>query len=83
MKWNLRMTAAKRGIWKASELHQSLAENGLIMSTGKMSGLWSGQPISIKLVDLEIICTTLQCEVGDLLIAELDGFASSSLEQAP
>ena len=26
MKWNLRLTAANRGIWKASELQRMLAE---------------------------------------------------------
>jgi DNA-binding Xre family transcriptional regulator len=70
MKWNLRLAAAHRGIWKASELQRMLAEHGLIISTGKMSGLWSGQPASIKLDDLDIICVTLGCTVADLLIAE-------------
>ncbi len=42
MKWNLRLTAANRGIWKASDLHRMLAEHGLVISAGKMSGLWSG-----------------------------------------
>ena len=44
MKWNLRLTAANRSIWKASELLRRLAERGMVISTGKMSGLWSGQP---------------------------------------
>ena len=70
MKWNLRMTAASRGVWKASELRRMLAEHGLVISTGKMSGLWSGQPQSIRLSDLDIICQTLGCTVADLLIAE-------------
>lgn len=43
MKWNLRLAAANRGIWQASELRRMLAERGIEMSTGKMSGLWSGQ----------------------------------------
>jgi DNA-binding Xre family transcriptional regulator len=70
MKWNLRLAAAHRGIWKASELQRMLAEHGLVISAGKMSGLWSGQPASIKLDDLDIICVTLDCTVADLLIAE-------------
>ncbi len=36
-----------------------------------MSGLWSGQPVSIKLGDLDVICTLFGCEVGELLIPEL------------
>ncbi|MCX5214680.1 helix-turn-helix transcriptional regulator [Kitasatospora sp. NBC_00240] len=70
MKWNLRLTAANKGIWKASELQRSLAEHGLVISAGKMSGLWSGQPISLKLEDLDIICVVLGCEIGDLLTPE-------------
>jgi len=42
MKWNLRLAAANRGIWKASELKRMLAERGVVINAGKMSGLWSG-----------------------------------------
>ncbi|HEY3689958.1 MAG TPA: helix-turn-helix transcriptional regulator [Pseudonocardiaceae bacterium] len=70
MKWNLRLTAANRGIWKASDLHRMLAEHGLAISAGKMSGLWSGQPASIKLDDLDVICTVLGCQIGEVLIPE-------------
>ncbi|MGW2939850.1 helix-turn-helix domain-containing protein [Streptomyces sp. NPDC001156] len=70
MKWNLRLTAANKGIWKASELQRSLADHGLVISAGKMSGLWSGQPVSLKLEDLDVICVVLGCEIGELLIPE-------------
>ncbi len=30
MKWNLRLAAANRGIWKASELQRLLAERGMV-----------------------------------------------------
>lgn len=72
MKWNLRLTAANRGVWKASELQRMLAERGLIISAGKMSGLWSGEPASIKLDDLDVICAVLECSVDELLLAEPD-----------
>ena len=72
MRWNLRLAAANRGIWKASELQRMLAEHGLVISAGKMSGLWSGQPVSLKLDDLDVICAVLGCEVGELLIPEPD-----------
>jgi len=68
MRWNLRLAAANRGIWKASEMQHLLAEYGLTISAGKMSGLWSGQPISIKLDDLDVICAALGCQIGELLI---------------
>jgi DNA-binding Xre family transcriptional regulator len=70
MKWNLRLAAAHRGIWKASELQGMLAERGLVISAGKMSGLWSGNPASIKLDDLDVICAVLGCPIGDVLIPE-------------
>jgi DNA-binding Xre family transcriptional regulator len=72
MQWNLRLAAANRGIWKASELQRLLAEHGLVISAGKMSGLWSGQPASIKLDDLDVICAVLGCEVSELLVLEPD-----------
>ena len=64
MKWNLRLAAANRGIWKASELQRMLAERGLVISAGKMSGLWSGDPASIKLSDLDVICAVLGLRRG-------------------
>jgi DNA-binding Xre family transcriptional regulator len=72
MRWNLRLAAANRGIWKASELQRHLAQHGLVISAGKMSGLWSGSPASVKLDDLDIICAVLGCGVEEVLIAEPD-----------
>jgi DNA-binding Xre family transcriptional regulator len=72
MRWNLRLAAANRGIWKASDLQRQLAERGLVISAGKMSALWSGQPVSVKLADLDVICAVLGCQVGELLIPEPD-----------
>ncbi|MBG0823321.1 helix-turn-helix transcriptional regulator [Planomonospora sp. ID91781] len=72
MKWNLRLAAANRGIWRASELQRLLAERGLKISAGKMSGLWSGRPNAIKLDELDVICAVLGCGVEELLIAEPD-----------
>lgn len=72
MRWNLRLAAANRGIWRASELQRMLADHGLTISAGKMSGLWSGEPASIKLSDLDVICVVLGCEVGELMIPEPD-----------
>jgi hypothetical protein len=44
MKWNLRLAAANRGIWKASELQRMLAYHGLVISAGKMSGCGRESP---------------------------------------
>lgn len=72
MRWNLRMTAAERGIWKSTELRRQLAEAGLEISAGKMSGLWTGNPTTIRLDDLDVICSVLDCTTEDLLIREPD-----------
>ncbi|QCO98442.1 MULTISPECIES: helix-turn-helix transcriptional regulator [Arthrobacter] len=72
MKWNLRLAAANRGIWKASELKRMLAERGLVISAGKMSGLWSGQPNTVRLDELDVICAVLGCGVEDLLLPDAD-----------
>jgi DNA-binding Xre family transcriptional regulator len=76
MQWNLRMVAAQRGIWRASELRRLLAGAGLEISGGKMSHLWSGQPISIRLDDLEVICQVLDCDPGELLLRDPAGVRS-------
>ncbi|WP_327417446.1 helix-turn-helix domain-containing protein [Streptomyces sp. NBC_01233] len=83
MRWNLRLTAANRGIWKASELQRMLAERGLVISAGKMSGLWSGQPISVKLADLDVICAVLSCGIEELLIPQPETVIAPLAEEAP
>jgi len=70
VKWNLRLAAANRGIWTASELQRMLTGAGMRISAGKMSGLWSGTPASIKLDDLDVICAVVGCGVEELLIPE-------------
>jgi len=72
MKWNLRMAAAQRDVWKASQLHAMLADAGLVISAGKMSHLWSGRPVTIRVEDLQVICSTLGCTPNDLLVLEQD-----------
>src|SRR2546423_1687736 len=83
MKWNLRLAAANRGIWKASELQRSLAERGLVISAGKMSGLWSGQPVSLKLDDLDVICAVLGCPINELLTPEPDRVPAPQSDTVP
>jgi putative transcriptional regulator len=70
MRWNLRMKAAESGIWKSTEMRRRLAEAGLEISAGKMSALWVGTPTTIRLDDLDVICSVLNCTPTDLLICE-------------
>ncbi len=78
MQWNLRMAAAQRGIWRASDLRRLLGEAGLEISAGKMSYLWSGRPISVRLDDLEVICQVLDCDPGELLLRQAPAEAASA-----
>lgn len=72
MRWNLRLTAAERGIWKSTELRRLFADAGLEISAGKMSALWTGTPTTIRLDDLDVICAVLECDPSTLLITEPD-----------
>ncbi|WP_328619910.1 helix-turn-helix domain-containing protein [Streptomyces sp. NBC_00354] len=76
MRWNLRMKAAERGIWKSTEMRRRLAEAGLEISAGKMSALWTTTPTSVRLDDLDIICAVLDCDPTDLLIREPEAVAA-------
>lgn len=76
MRWNLRMKAAEAGIWKSTELRRRLAEAGLDISAGKMSGLWAGTPTTIRLDDLDVICFVLGCQPTDILVCEPDVVAA-------
>jgi TPR repeat protein len=42
----------------------------MVIRAGKMSGLSSGQPNTVKLDELDVICAVLGCGVGELLLAE-------------
>jgi putative transcriptional regulator len=76
MRWNLRMAAAERGVWKSTEMRRRLADAGLEISAGKMSALWTGTPTTVRLDDLDIICAVLDCSPMDLLICEPDKVAA-------
>ena len=76
MRWNLRLTAAEQGIWKSTELRRRLADAGLEMSAGKMSMLWTGTPTTIRLEDLDVICSVLNCTPAQLLVPEPEKVAA-------
>ena len=81
MKWNLRWAAAKRDIWRPSDLLKAFEEAGFTPSLSKVAALWSGKPISVRLDDLDKICAALACTVADLLEAE--PLPASGEEQQP
>ncbi|MFJ3841757.1 helix-turn-helix domain-containing protein [Streptomyces sp. NPDC090054] len=83
MRWNLRMKAAERGIWKSTEMRRRLADAGLEISAGKMSALWTGTPTTVRLDDLDIICLVLKCTTADLLIHEAEVAAARRPQAEP
>ena len=76
MLWNLRMQAARRGIWKSGEMRRLMAEYGLQVSAGKMSALWTGTIDVVRLDELDVICAALGCSTADLLVPEPDKVAT-------
>jgi DNA-binding Xre family transcriptional regulator len=70
MKWNLRWAAARRDIWRPSELLVAFREVGFEPSLSKVAQLWSKKPISVRLDELDLICAALDCTVADLLEPE-------------
>lgn len=70
------MKAAERGIWKSTQMRHLLAEAGLEISAGKMSALWTTTPTTIRLEDLDVICSVLECDPADLLLCEPDQVAA-------
>lgn len=76
MRWNMRLKAAERGIWKSGEMRRLLGDAGLEISAGKMSALWAGTPKTIRLDDLDVICAVLDCDTDELLIREPDAVAA-------
>lgn len=70
MKWNLRWAAARRDIWRPSELLAAFEKVGFTPSLSKVAALWGSKPISVRLDDLDKICAALDCQVADLMEAE-------------
>ncbi|WP_405392555.1 helix-turn-helix transcriptional regulator [Streptomyces sp. NBC_01102] len=70
MKWNLRMVAAQRDLWRPTELLEAFKTVGFTPSLSKVAAMWSGTPVTVRLDDLDKMCAVLNCTVGDLLQAE-------------
>ncbi|MFF7794648.1 helix-turn-helix domain-containing protein [Streptomyces sp. NPDC007991] len=70
MNWNLRMVAAQRDLWRPTEVLAAFQQVGFNPSLSKVAALWGGTPVTVRLDDLDKICTALNCTVADLLQAE-------------
>ena len=81
MKWTLRWAAAKRDIWRPVDLQAAFAKVGFTPSLSKVVALWGGTPVTVRLDDLDKICSALGCTVADLMEAEPVAAAGSQEEQ--
>lgn len=70
MKWNLRMVAAQRDLWRPTEVLAAFKAVGFSPSLSKVAAMWGNKPVTVRLDDLDLICAALNCTVGDLLQAE-------------
>jgi DNA-binding Xre family transcriptional regulator len=82
VKWNLRWAAARRDIWRPSDLLKAFEEVGFTPSLSKVAALWSSKPISVRLDDLDKMCAALGCTVADLLEAEPAAATGGAIQQA-
>ncbi len=48
-----------------------------------MPGLWSGQPNTVRLDELDVICAVFGCEVGELLLPEPVAVPEPAASQSP
>ena len=76
MQWNLRMRAAERGVWKSAQMRRMLADAGLQISAGKMSSWWAQTPPTMRLEELDVLCSVLECTPSDLMSLEPDKVAA-------
>lgn len=76
MLWNLRIRAAERGVWKSAQMRRMLADAGLEISAGKMSSWWAGTPATMRLEELDVLCSVLKCTPTDLMSPEPDKVAT-------
>jgi DNA-binding Xre family transcriptional regulator len=70
VKWNLRMVAAQRDLWRPTDVLEAFKAVGFTPSLSKVAAMWGNTPVTVRLDDLDKICAALHCTVGDLLQAE-------------
>lgn len=69
VRWRLRMAAAERGVWTATQLRRLLVERAQVeLSAASVAVLFTKQPTQVKLSTLTSLCTALDCAPGDLLV---------------
>ncbi|WP_423247576.1 helix-turn-helix domain-containing protein [Streptomyces achmelvichensis] len=70
-------------MFKAVEMRRLLAAAGLHVSAGKMSALWSGTPVSVRLDDVEVLCRVLGCDAAGLLVLDQPPSGSATQPAGP
>lgn len=63
--WRLKTYLARQGIFSATGLQKHITKNtGVVISLQNLCNYVNGQPRSIRLKTLEILCTALECELS-------------------
>jgi putative transcriptional regulator len=79
IRWKLRMAAAQREVWTATQLRRLLAEKaGLELSAASVSALFTGEPAQVKLSTLAALCTALECTPNDLFEVDITPVAAAA-----
>ena len=71
LKWNLWMMMAQGGIRTATELRRRLLAYGLDLSSAHLSRLVQERPSRISTELLDALVSVLECDISDLLTAEV------------
>lgn len=78
--WRLRKVMADRDIWTATELHRRLTDYGIELSSAQVSRIIQERPQRINTDLLDALVNILDCEICDLLKAEVASDATRGPE---
>jgi DNA-binding Xre family transcriptional regulator len=80
--WKLKTLASSKGIYRAKDLQRKITQKtGVIVSLQNICNLLNDKPQGVKLKTLEIICTTLDCKLGDFCDVTPGKFDTSEIRK--
>jgi DNA-binding Xre family transcriptional regulator len=83
IQWRLRMAAAERGVWTATDLRRLLADEAdYPLSAPSVGALLTGEPSQVRLSTLLALCTALRCTPNDLFDLETDPAPAAGAHQS-
>lgn len=80
--WKLKTLASTKGIYRAKDLQRQITKKtGVLISLQNVCNLLNGKPQGVKLKTIEIICTTLDCNMSDFCTINSGKFDASNLRK--